>query len=459
MGTRTGSIVSEKGAETECDTGLGLRMQPNKPFGRNKTMVMPHHHQHLSGTTAAFGLKGCCGDGGPLFCDSSNQVSSTSHIYDIVGASLLPKTPHHTNSATFSFDSSGGMVNVRVPFTAAQRQELERQTMIYKYMMASAPVPPQLLLPITNTPSNFAHLHSNQVKGSLELGISNSSDPEPWRCRRTDGKKWRCSRDVIPDQKYCERHSHKSRPRSRKHVESQPHLITGNIIHNNSTMPYSKPPFVNHQTPFCTSMVSTTFASSHDQPRCLEWFVKGETVPVDGLNQESNAANMDITGQQHQVPFNLYTEYADADQTHRELNDQCSPFLTPKLSHFEGALSSSKTQETRHFIDAWSSAEREQISNRCSVPLSEKLPASSLSLSMCGGYGTYEEESSENIDQMGHVDMKSQWMMSSVSWLGSPPGGPLAEALCLGISGSTRAESSPGRNSSSIGTSSSTRSS
>lgn len=51
---------------------------------------------------------------------------------------------------------------MRVPFTATQRQELERQTMIYKYMMASAPVPPQLLLPITNTPSNFAHLHSNR---------------------------------------------------------------------------------------------------------------------------------------------------------------------------------------------------------------------------------------------------------------------------------------------------------
>lgn len=186
--------------------------------------------------------------------------------------------------------------------------------------------------------------------------------------------------------------------------------------------------------------------------------MKGETVPVNGLNQECNAANMDFTKQQHQIPFNLYTEYGGADQTHQELNDQCSSFLTPKLSHFEGALSSSKTQETRHFIDAWSSAEREHISNRCSVPLNEKLPASSLSLSMCGGYGTYEEESSENIDQMGHGDMKSQWMMSPVSWLGSPPGGPLAEALCLGISGSTRA-SSPGRNSSSVGTNSSTRSS
>lgn len=46
-------------------------------------------------------------------------------------------------------------------------------------------------------------------------------DPEPGRCRRTDGKKWRCSKDAYPDSKYCERHMHRGRNRSRKHVESQ----------------------------------------------------------------------------------------------------------------------------------------------------------------------------------------------------------------------------------------------
>lgn len=46
-------------------------------------------------------------------------------------------------------------------------------------------------------------------------------DPEPGRCRRTDGKKWRCSKDAHPDSKYCERHMHRSRNRSRKHVESK----------------------------------------------------------------------------------------------------------------------------------------------------------------------------------------------------------------------------------------------
>ena len=57
--------------------------------------------------------------------------------------------------------------------------------------------------------------------GSFQLGYSGSADSEPGRCRRTDGKKWRCSRDAVVDQKYCERHINRGRHRSRKHVEGQ----------------------------------------------------------------------------------------------------------------------------------------------------------------------------------------------------------------------------------------------
>jgi hypothetical protein len=58
--------------------------------------------------------------------------------------------------------------------------------------------------------------------GSFQLGYSSNADLEPGRCRRTDGKKWRCSRDAVADQKYCERHMNRGRHRSRKHVEGQP---------------------------------------------------------------------------------------------------------------------------------------------------------------------------------------------------------------------------------------------
>lgn len=50
-------------------------------------------------------------------------------------------------------------------------------------------------------------------------GYGRKLDLEPGRCRRTDGKKWRCSKEAYPDSKYCERHMHRGRNRSRKPVE------------------------------------------------------------------------------------------------------------------------------------------------------------------------------------------------------------------------------------------------
>ncbi|KAM0000143.1 putative transcription factor interactor and regulator C3H-WRC/GRF family [Helianthus debilis subsp. tardiflorus] len=54
------------------------------------------------------------------------------------------------------------------------------------------------------------------------MGCSNNSDPERGWCRRTDGKKWRCSRDAVADLKYCEWHMNRDRYRSRNPVEGQP---------------------------------------------------------------------------------------------------------------------------------------------------------------------------------------------------------------------------------------------
>ncbi len=54
---------------------------------------------------------------------------------------------------------------------------------------------------------------------NIYRGVPSNTDPDPGRCRRTDGKKWRCGRDVVPDQKYCERHMHRGRHRSRKHAD------------------------------------------------------------------------------------------------------------------------------------------------------------------------------------------------------------------------------------------------
>ncbi|XP_064976264.1 growth-regulating factor 3-like isoform X2 [Musa acuminata AAA Group] len=112
-------------------------------------------------------------------------------------------------------------------FTLAQWQELELQALIYKYMIAGVSVPLELVLPIKRSllgASPFSHrpeLYHQLQPSWLQTGYWGRwvVDPEPGRCRRTDGKKWRCSREVVVGQKYCERHVHRGRNRSRKHVE------------------------------------------------------------------------------------------------------------------------------------------------------------------------------------------------------------------------------------------------
>ncbi|RDY02752.1 Growth-regulating factor 3, partial [Mucuna pruriens] len=83
----------------------------------------------------------------------------------------------------------------RFPFTPSQWQELEHQALIYKYMASGISIPPDLL-----------------------FTIKRSYFDSPL-CRRTDGKKWRCSKEAYPDSKYCERHMHRGKNRSRKPVE------------------------------------------------------------------------------------------------------------------------------------------------------------------------------------------------------------------------------------------------
>lgn len=117
-------------------------------------------------------------------------------------------------------------------FTAAQWAELEQQALIYKYLMAGVPVPPDLLLPIRPhsaaaaafsfaNPAASPFYHHHHPSMSYYAYYGKKLDPEPWRCRRTDGKKWRCSKEAHPDSKYCERHMHRGRNRSRKPVESK----------------------------------------------------------------------------------------------------------------------------------------------------------------------------------------------------------------------------------------------
>ncbi|KAK9275464.1 hypothetical protein L1049_022731 [Liquidambar formosana] len=114
----------------------------------------------------------------------------------------------------------------RFPFTASQWQELEHQALIFKYMVSGMPIPSDLLFSIKRSMdasplSSKLFPHQSQHIGwnCFQMGLGRKVDPEPGRCRRTDGKKWRCSKEAYPDSKYCERHMHRGKNRSRKPVE------------------------------------------------------------------------------------------------------------------------------------------------------------------------------------------------------------------------------------------------
>ncbi|KAI3823658.1 hypothetical protein L1987_05098 [Smallanthus sonchifolius] len=122
--------------------------------------------------------------------------------------------------------------NGRLGFTFMQMEELKLQALIYKYMEAGLPVPSHLILPIWN--SVLASFTGSGCDRSLYDNYKNTMEAEPGRCKRTDGKKWRCSKQVVTGYKYCERHLHRGRSRSRKDVEADAVVYTDTAgVHKN----------------------------------------------------------------------------------------------------------------------------------------------------------------------------------------------------------------------------------
>ncbi|KAK3042075.1 hypothetical protein RJ639_001777 [Escallonia herrerae] len=272
VGTRTSSFgVPDKQASSATDSeaavgGLNLKLQPTESFP-SEIMSAHHHHDHHRPLSSADAGGPTCSNGTeevvgrrPISSGSNTNrddaaataAAAASTISD--AAAVFVRTfvqPSDIPTATPAFNSIGGMpANLGFSFTWAQWKELERQAMVYKYMMASVPVPPDLLLPISPDPSALAFPCKNAFFFSLSFGSmynlksSNNNDPEPGRCKRTDGKKWRCSRDVAPHHKYCERHMHRGRPRSRKHVEVHggPGITTITTTANKKTRLHHVPP-------------------------------------------------------------------------------------------------------------------------------------------------------------------------------------------------------------------------
>ncbi|KAK8474447.1 hypothetical protein V6N12_029993 [Hibiscus sabdariffa] len=174
-------------------------------------------------------------------------------------------------------------------FTTAQLHELQLQTLIFKYIAAGIQVPVSLVLPIWKSVATAsvgsahggAYQRCPSFVGVSPQGIDhrNMVDPEPGRCRRTDGKKWRCSKNAIPDEKYCLQHMHRGCRRSRKPVETSqtalhdstsskiPIKLSGGSKSLSAPVSsqYMNQSFCNasasHETPAVTAMVSNNVCS------------------------------------------------------------------------------------------------------------------------------------------------------------------------------------------------------
>lgn len=100
------------------------------------------------------------------------------------------------------------------------------------------------------------------------MGYGRKIDPEPGRCRRTDGKKWRCSKEAYPDSKYCERHMHRGRNRSRKPVEIITHTspskpIIAQTTPSASLFSHSNPTSLSSSMTFVDTPPSYPFLHTH----------------------------------------------------------------------------------------------------------------------------------------------------------------------------------------------------
>ncbi|KAL4181720.1 hypothetical protein AMTRI_Chr12g272470 [Amborella trichopoda] len=384
-------------------------------------------------------------NGGAFF--SSDGISTTTPALP-----FYQSTPYTKNTGLISGSSNGNMhgvmTGVRGPFTPSQWIELEHQALIFKHLTTGAPIPANLLISLRKTlnPSGFPSYSAGSLRpnslgwGSFHLGFSGNSDPEPGRCRRTDGKKWRCSRDAVADQKYCERHMNRGRHRSRKPVEghtnghassSLPKTITTNSTTTSTTMAKS-----------LTSSLNVTVSNGG-----------GSSLAV--VNQMKS-----LPVSESSLPASQFDRFminkAKFDE-HQGLSMVSSIGLRPKAPSFplpkqnlpsDFGLISSKNLlnpsrnsylHSRNFIDGWPKT--------CSEPeertqLSISIPVASSDFSSSSSSPTQESASlsplklSRDVDlfQMGlgvgplNETCNRQANLLPISWETSM-GGPLAEVL------------------------------
>ncbi|PWA54920.1 Glutamine-Leucine-Glutamine, QLQ [Artemisia annua] len=243
-------------------------------------------------------------------------------------------------------------------------------------------------------PTN-AYIRNTDGWGTFQLGFSGgNSDPEPGRCRRTDGKKWRCSRDAVPDQKYCERHINRGRHRSRKPVESQiGHAVSGPTalkvgpVISSSTIPVSN-------TRASATVIAN--ATAHNQFKTMD-------IPI-SRTQELQAFAINSSSDSLMYPAN-----------YNSLLDHSAPNSNP----------------IPHFVDEWS---KDQSLKSDWTQLSMSIPMAASDFSSSSNSPAQEKLAVPPLSLTTEFELDSTHKQASnwipISWGNSMGGGgPLGEVL------------------------------
>ncbi|XP_072971236.1 growth-regulating factor 6-like [Typha angustifolia] len=362
----------------------------------------------------------------------------------------------------------GVLARVRGPFTPSQWMELEHQALIYKYIVASVPIPASLLIPVRRSlnPSGFTPFpggsfgSSSLGWGSFHLGYSGNADPEPGRCRRTDGKKWRCSRDAVAEQKYCERHMNRGRHRSRKHVEGHAghaakainviassqsaSAVSGGGSSGSLTIAQQQTKSLGKSPANFNRMVMGIEKNDHVQDsQDLSMLTSMNQKPIDTLFPISKQQNP-FEETSSRADFGLVsTDYLMNSQ--RSSSDNINSASTPKLNE------QPQTHSLRHFIDDW--PRNQSDCSAITWPEVEEMQSdrTQLSISIPMASSDFSSSSSPNHEQLklsplrlsrdldsvqmglGMGDVLSEVSEKQASWIPisweSSIGGPLGEVL------------------------------
>ncbi|WOK92249.1 hypothetical protein Cni_G00940 [Canna indica] len=453
----------------DCDwRSLKMARTEAMPLGAGATLFIPGSTPHslfpdgeqmvsFSPATKQDTLMLSC-DGAPLPYYCAPPASSPAPSY-LRNAGLY--------AGSSDMNMNGVLARVRGPFTPSQWLELEHQALIYKHIVAKVPVPASLLIPIRRSlsssgfpPFSAGSFGSSPLGwGSFYVGYSGNTDPEPGRCRRTDGKKWRCSRDAVVDQKYCERHMNRGRHRSRKHVEGQsghaakampaitPAQSTTSVAGggSSSSLRIPQPQTKTTQSnidgacPAPFNMMTVDKENGNDQgqdPVRLSMLTSMNPKPMSTLFPTSKQQNAD---------FRLVSADPHLNPPSSSFSDNSCFIPTLKLQALQP-----QSHPLHHFIDAWPKAQ----SNHSAVTWPEmedmQFERTQLSMSLSMASSDFQSSLSPNHDSLtlsplklsreyDHAQMDSRISMLNevnqrqaswipISWEASMAG-PLGEAL------------------------------